>query len=40
MQLMKNNLVLSIYADFAKVSPGQTALDARSLVLCDRQPSW
>ena len=29
---MKNNLFLSIYADFAKVSPGQTALGARSLV--------
>ena len=26
--MMKNNLYLSIYADFAKVSPGPTALGA------------
>ena len=31
-RMMKKNLILSIYADFAKVSPGQTALGARSLV--------
>jgi hypothetical protein len=29
---MKKNLFLSIYANFPKVSPGQTALGARSLV--------
>ena len=32
MRMMKNNLFLSIYADFPKVSPGQTALGARPLV--------
>ena len=32
MRMMKNNLFLSICADLAKVSPGQTALGARSLV--------
>ena len=31
-RMMTNNLFLSIYADLAKVSPGQTALGARSLV--------
>ena len=30
--MMKNNLFLSIYANFSKVSPGPTALGARSLV--------
>jgi hypothetical protein len=30
--MMKNNFFLSIYADFPKVSPGPTALGARSLV--------
>ena len=32
MRMMKNNLFLSIYVDFPKVSPGQTALGARLLV--------
>ncbi len=32
MRMMKNNLFLSISADFSKVFPGQTALGARSLV--------
>ena len=32
MRMIKNNLFLSIYADFGKVSPAQTALGARSLV--------
>ena len=30
--MMKNNLIFIIYAIFSKVSPGQTALGARSLV--------
>ncbi len=29
-RMLKKNLVLSIYANFAKVSPGLTALGARS----------
>ncbi len=32
MRLIKNNLFLSISADFAKDFPGQTALGARPLV--------
>ena len=32
MLMVKNNLFLSIYADFSKVSPGHTALGMRSLV--------
>ena len=32
MRTMKNNLFLSTYAIFPKVSPRQTALGARSLV--------
>ena len=32
MRMMKNKLFLSTYAIFPKVSPGQTALGARSLV--------
>ncbi len=32
MRTMKNNLFLSIDADFSKVSPAQTALGARPLV--------
>ena len=35
--MMKKNPFLSIYADFSKVSPGQTALGARSLV---RNAGW
>ncbi len=43
MNMMKNNLFLSIYADLAKVAPGQTALGARSLIfsiLRDRHAPW
>ena len=32
MRMMKNNLFLSIFADFSKDFPGQTALGVRSLV--------
>ena len=32
MRIMKNNLFLSVYANFSKVSPRHTALGARSLV--------
>ena len=32
MRMVKNNLFLSIYVDFSKVSPGHTALGMRSLV--------
>ena len=32
MRMMKNNLFLSIYADFSNVFPRQTALGARPLV--------
>ena len=32
MRMMKKNLFLSTYTIFSKVSPGQTALGARSLV--------
>ena len=32
MRMMKNNLFLSTYAIFPKVTPGQTALGARPLV--------
>ena len=32
MRIMKNDLFFSVYANVPKVSPGQTALGARSLV--------
>ena len=38
MRMMRNNLFLSIYADLAKVSPGQTALRAK--ILRDRHAPW
>ncbi len=30
--MMKNNLFLSIYAEFSKISPGQTARSSRPLL--------